>query len=124
MTYTFTIQGDPVPKGRPRVYRGHANTPPRTVAAEKHVAFVLRAAGLRPLPGPVHLLVRFFRGTARRCDIDNLVKLVMDALNGIAWTDDDQVVLLTASKLIDREKPRTEISISAVPAPIIWDEAA
>ena len=36
-----------------------------------------------------------------RPDIDNLAKLVLDALNGIAHSDDKQVVKLVAHKLID-----------------------
>jgi Holliday junction resolvase RusA-like endonuclease len=33
-----------------------------------------------------------------RPDIDNLVKFILDALNGIFWNDDTQVVLLSATK--------------------------
>ena len=31
-------------------------------------------------------------------DIDNLTKAVLDALNGLAWYDDAQIVELNASK--------------------------
>lgn len=31
-------------------------------------------------------------------DLDNIVKAVMDALNGIAWRDDAQIVSINASK--------------------------
>ena len=41
-------------------------------------------------------------------DIDNLVKFVMDALQGILWEDDCKIVSLEARKLYS-EKPRTEI---------------
>ena len=34
-----------------------------------------------------------------RADIDNLLKLALDALNGVAWNDDRQVVKVTAVKL-------------------------
>jgi len=33
-----------------------------------------------------------------RGDIDNYVKTILDALNGIAWVDDNQVVKVTAIK--------------------------
>lgn len=36
-----------------------------------------------------------------RPDLDNLVKLVCDALNGIVWIDDAQIVNLTAIKRYD-----------------------
>lgn len=32
-------------------------------------------------------------------DVDNVVKLVMDALSGLAWRDDAQVVVVKAAKL-------------------------
>jgi len=31
-------------------------------------------------------------------DVDNLVKLVLDALNGVVWDDDSQILALSASK--------------------------
>ncbi len=34
----------------------------------------------------------------KRPDIDNLIKSVLDALNGVAWVDDSQIVRLSASK--------------------------
>lgn len=34
-----------------------------------------------------------------RGDVDNYVKTILDALNGIAWVDDSQVVKLTAIKV-------------------------
>lgn len=34
-----------------------------------------------------------------RGDLDNYTKLIADALNGVAWIDDRQVVKLTAVKL-------------------------
>lgn len=33
-----------------------------------------------------------------RGDLDNYVKTVLDALNGVAWDDDSQVVKITAIK--------------------------
>ncbi|CAB9498382.1 expressed unknown protein [Seminavis robusta] len=38
-------------------------------------------------------------------DTDNLVKLVLDALNGVAYKDDKQVVAITAFKLADTVHP-------------------
>ena len=34
----------------------------------------------------------------QRLDIDNAVKLVSDSMNGIAWTDDSQIVAVNAAK--------------------------
>jgi Holliday junction resolvase RusA-like endonuclease len=34
-----------------------------------------------------------------RGDLDNYVKLTLDALNGVAWVDDRQVVRIVAAKM-------------------------
>lgn len=46
-------------------------------------------------------------------DLDNLVKLVKDALNGIAYDDDSQIVKVAAAKrwAADGEQPHTAIQI-------------
>lgn len=46
----------------------------------------------------------------KKPDIDNYVKLVCDALNGIAWEDDNVIANLVAVKMYD-EQPRTEVHI-------------
>lgn len=113
-SHRFTVPGNPVPKARPRVANGHAYTPLATLEAEGLVQLAARKAGVRPLLGPVRLSLFFARGDLRRCDLDNLAKLVQDALNGIAYEDDSQIVELQATKVLDREKPRTEVVVSEV----------
>ena len=46
----------------------------------------------------------------KRPDTDNLIKLVMDALNGVYWKDDSQVQFRAAFKIYSNE-PRTELQI-------------
>jgi Holliday junction resolvase RusA-like endonuclease len=111
MSVSFVVYGDPTPKARPRVVHGHAYTPGQTTAAEARIAVAARRSGVKPAKGPVRLSARFWRATARVCDLDNLAKLVQDALNGIAYVDDSQIVELTATKGIDRDRPRTEVRI-------------
>lgn len=50
----------------------------------------------------------------RRPDLDNLVKAVCDAIKGIVWDDDCQMVRLTAQKLsvIKGDRPHTTIHVS------------
>lgn len=44
---------------------------------------------------------------SQRPDIDNLCKFVLDALTGVVYGDDSQVVKLTATKLVDHQHPYT-----------------
>ena len=113
----FIIPGDPRPKGRPRFGNGFVHTPRETQRAEHTVKAHARNAGARPMLGPVSVELRFWRATKRRCDVDNLAKLVCDALNGIAWRDDDQIADLRATKGHDPENPRTEVVVMTLPEP-------
>lgn len=113
----FVVDAPPVPKARARVVmrRGKVRhyTPEDTARWQEHVAVRGRAAmrGRELLAGPIELLVVFllpvpasWPGWKRRMaldgqvvptakpDWDNLGKAVSDALNGIAWADDAQVV--------------------------------
>jgi Holliday junction resolvase RusA-like endonuclease len=112
---TFTVEGDPVGKGRARIGRsssGHVRTftPEKTVRFESLVRDAARAAlGDRaPLKGRVRLLVQGYWTLARshwrkrdplpeahrtsKPDADNVLKAVSDALNSVAFLDDCQVV--------------------------------
>jgi Holliday junction resolvase RusA-like endonuclease len=115
VSLAFVVLGQPIPKARPRVARGHAFTPKTTLQAEARIAATARQQGARPLSCPVRLDLRFYREDLRRVDIDNLVKLVQDALNGIAYVDDAQVVSLSAVKLLDRDAPRTCVEVAPWP---------
>lgn len=85
----------------------------------------LRRSGLEApfaAEGPVRVTVtfRFCQGTKRqrnrwhtsRPDVDNVVKALCDALNGIAWTDDAQVAEIRASK---EWAPRANTSATVEP---------
>jgi len=119
----FEVFGEPVAKARPRVVVSggrRAFTPSRTVRGEQHVqqcCFVSNPR-LRPVEGLVCLKLRFYLGGLGRADLDNLVKLVSDALNGIAWHDDAQVTKLDAEMFLFEPNPRTEVEVwlLAIPA--------
>ena len=108
----LVISGEPVPKGRPRVVDNRAYTPERTKAAEAKVAWSMRDAYRgAPLLGPLSVEAWFYARTARRADIDNFGKLLLDSGNGVVWLDDAQVVDLTLHKRVDRKWPRTELQV-------------
>ena len=46
----------------------------------------------------------------KKPDADNIAKSVLDALNGFAYNDDNQIVCLTVQKLYDTNA-RVEITI-------------
>lgn len=90
-----TIPGEPVPKARPRVVNGRTYTPERTKTAEHAIGWALRSAlGPKGVDGEREFSVHavFRTSTKRRCDLDNLLKTVLDAGNGVVWSDDSQVV--------------------------------
>jgi Holliday junction resolvase RusA-like endonuclease len=106
---SFIIPGQPVAKGRPRLGRGRVYTPAKTVAYEKVVALAAKAAmrGNMPITGAVSVGIKFFLARPKsnkstepvvKPDIDNLAKSVCDALNGIVWKDDSQIVQAKITK--------------------------
>lgn len=51
----------------------------------------------------------------KKPDLDNMLKLVKDAMTGIFWHDDNQVYAITASKFyVGYEAPFTKITIKEV----------
>ena len=46
-------------------------------------------------------------------DIDNCIKIIADALNGLAYVDDTQIVAVVAEKFY-AEIPRVEVEITEV----------
>lgn len=59
---------------------------------------------MTPLAGPVAVsmtlhprMTQTGKSTKRRLDVDNAIKLTLDALNGVAYADDAQVMEIKAS---------------------------
>lgn len=116
----FTVPGDPVPKARARVVQGDDGrfrgvTPARTRAYEESVGWALREAYAgNPLSGPLRVTVAVFerkRAPQHHGDLDNYLKAVLDALNGIAWDDDRQIVRLVGEIERGARAPRVEVEI-------------
>lgn len=122
----IVIPGEPVGKGRPRyVLKGDKVmlfTPKKTVEYEKKVEKAWRASYSEEISEKkdkkaykIYIEV-FFRMPRRasseerkkmlshsilptkKPDLDNIFKIILDGLNGVAYTDDAQVVLVTGYK--------------------------
>lgn len=109
------IKGNPGAKARHRT-GGRSRNPYKPDAAEERgVAWEMRSQYRgEPLDGDVQLSVAFYRENRKPIDLDNMVKRVKDAANGILWKDDRQVVDLWASKRVDPDNPRTVITAEEV----------
>lgn len=111
----FVVQGEPRSKQRPRVTQRGTFTPKETIEAEKRVRQGWRIAGESKFEHQVIVDLRFYNGNKRRRDIDNMAKLVLDALNKEAFDDDYQVVGVNMYKFFtDPDRARTEIIIQEV----------
>lgn len=111
----FTVMGEPRSKQRPRVTQRGTFTPKETIEAEKRVRDGWRIAGESKFEHQVIVDLRFYNGNKRRRDIDNMAKLVLDALNKEAFDDDYQVVGVNMYKFFtDPDRARTEIIIQEV----------
>ena len=134
----ITVAGTPTPKGRARSTRsGRHYTPATTRAAENHVRNTwIRHHYHRPAhPGPVNvdIVATFTPPTSWpkwkqaaalagawphtvKPDVDNLLKLVKDGLNGLAWVDDAQAISVTGRKQYG-ETAATHVTITLLPSP-------
>jgi len=94
----FTIPGRPVPQERPRVTRYGAYDPTKSRKAKRVVAQYglaelrrMRHDGFGPdYAGAVDMRIRFY-GASPLADLDNLYKLVTDALQGVLYKSDAQI---------------------------------
>ena len=57
------------------------------------------------------LMAQGFIRPTKKPDCDNIAKIVLDALNGIAYPDDSQVVSLDIEKRYTDSQPRVELTI-------------
>ena len=135
--YTLTIPGEPGAKARARVTKsGITYTPEKTKSYETFVQelFHYEYRSIM-LEGPLHATIKAYFGLnkgdygkngpnktgqaklwgeilpTKRPDVDNIAKILLDSLNGIAYKDDSQICYLSVTKFY-AEKPRVELTLA------------
>ena len=131
----FEVPGSPIGQGRPKfsTINGHAKAydPEKSRNYKAYVKLLatqaMREQGFTMIDGPccLDILAFFevpkskskkFRQAAlegrerptKKPDIDNIVKALQDALNGLAYKDDSSIVYLSVAKYYS-EVPRVEV---------------
>ncbi len=137
MKVRFTVHGEPKGKGRPRfsTMTGSASTPKRTVNYETlvHMEYMSQCPGIR-FPDDAMLDMRILAyysipksasrkkkaamlagdiRPTKKPDMDNVVKIIADSLNQVAYRDDTQIVDCQCRKFYSNE-PRVEVIIRQV----------
>ncbi len=120
---TFFVPGTPAPKGSMRAFQHRStgrvvttNDNAKTKPWMERIAWQAKADGVRPSDAPIAISLSFClprpkghlgargllasapRKPTKKPDLDKLIRCVLDALTGIAWADDAQVVSVTAWK--------------------------
>ena len=107
----FTVQGKVQSKQRPRFSNGRVYTPQATKSYEALVGWKCREVyKQQPTDKPVTVSLEINLALPKRTkdkvgdwcmknrDLDNVGKVILDGLNGIAYLDDKQVVELNVTK--------------------------
>ena len=127
MKYEFEVPGAIKGKGRPRVnsYTGIVYTPTTTKDYEYLVEqyFLLKYPKFKPLEGRLAVNIKaifsipkstmkvdkdkMLENTispTKKPDIDNIVKIILDAMNQFAFKDDTQITKLSVEKVYGAEE--------------------
>ena len=127
MLYEFEVPGKITGKGRPRVNTATAiaYTPTKTKEYEELVKqyFIIKNRCAKPLEGRLAVTIKAYFGIpkntskkqkeemlnnnispVKKPDIDNIAKIILDALNKLAFNDDNQIIKLRIEKVYSEEE--------------------
>lgn len=93
-----------------RKWRGRMVVSDEARTYKEECGWIAKALRVEPIAGPVSLRMAVYR-PAKRGDLDNAIKVVLDSLNGILYEDDSQIVEIHALRYDDKHKPRVEIEV-------------
>lgn len=129
-----TVEGKIKGKARPRMTKfGHTYTPQDTVNYENWVRLCYKQQSNKKLEGFIQATIiayfavpKSYSKTKRldcvlnnlrptkKPDADNIAKIILDSLNGIAYDDDSQIVELTVIKNWTDEQERVVFNLNAL----------
>lgn len=72
---------------------------PEAKAYKEAAALAAKEAGLKVAEGPISLVIHLSPKNGICMDLDNCLKVAIDALNGVAYRDDKQIRKITAERL-------------------------
>ena len=121
---SFTVPGPPVPWARARRMGNRYFVDEKTAAFKQRVALAAKKAGVVKIEKPhaVKVCLEFYLPRPKsnkttwpvdRHDVDNLSKGILDAMIGVAFEDDGQVISLYVSKRWS-DPPSTRIDIERI----------
>ena len=116
---SFTIIGEPQSKANSRrIVTNKKTGKPISIKSDKALDYVkdvrLQVTPLRPmLEGPLAAHISIYYAS-HRPDLDE--SLIFDALQGVVYKNDRQIVEKHIWRYLDRKNPRSHISIYEIPA--------
>ena len=134
---SFTVPGEPMGKGRPKISTAgsfvRTYSPSKTVNYETLVKEMFAINNCPMLQGEIEVEVTAYLTIpqskskkiqeqmrsgnilpTKKPDCDNILKIVCDALNGLAYHDDSQIVTAKVRKVYAESSPRTEVLMTQI----------
>jgi len=100
----------PEPPSANRYWRVYRNRVVKSAEARAYRQAVRMLAKHSPRVGPVAVTVTWYRG-AKRGDLDNRLKVVLDAMEGVLYENDNQIVELHAYRIDDKGNARMDVEV-------------
>ena len=104
----FTLPFPPSSNRYWRNFRGRMVKSAEARAYHQQISLLLR--NITQFTGEVVIALDFYR-PKKQGDLDNRIKICLDALNGIAFEDDKQVAEIYARRFEDKLNPRVEVTV-------------
>lgn len=101
----------PIPPLLNRLYKVSGGRFYKSSAAavyKKECHYIIHSVQKHPTDAELELNIKWYR-KALRGDIDGILKCFLDALEGLIWEKDSQIMKITIEKLHDKKNPRIEL---------------